>query len=393
MKRLISSGLVLVGMALAGVGCTPGDLRLEEVAGGFDAPVYVTSAPDDASLLYVVEQKTGRVRLIDAGEVVDAPFLDLGDKVYAEGSERGLLGLALHPDFAENGRLFVNYTSEGAGGTVFTVIEEYLANSTKQADPNSGKVILSYQQPAANHNGGMLAFGPDGYLYIASGDGGPGNDPDGRGQALNTFLGKLLRLDVDVDGDEPYAIPADSPFVDVEGAFGEIWAYGLRNPWRFSFDRMTGDLFIGDVGERAREEINFESASSNGGVNYGWSIREGTICRPGRSDCAIDGATDPIYEYDKLITASVTGGYVYRGAAIPDLQGTYLFADFTSGEVWGMRYDGATITDFALRRDLRPPGLLPAIASFGEDADGELYVVEYLSGTIYKIVPRDAAAD
>lgn len=393
MNRLGWPGLVLVLLAVLGTGCNPGDLRLEKVASGFASPVYVTSAPDDASRLYVVEQKSGQIRQIDNGAIAAEPFLDLHDKVFAEGSERGLLGLAFHPDFADNGRFFVNYTSAGAGDTVFTVIEEYHAESEKAADPNSGRVILSFQQPAANHNGGMLAFGPDGYLYIAAGDGGPGNDPDGRGQSLNTFLGKLLRLDVDNDDDAPYAIPADNPFAGFEDALGEIWDYGLRNPWRFSFDRMTGDLYIGDVGERAREEINFEPAGSPGGVNYGWSVREGTICRPGRSDCTLEGATDPIYEYDKLITASVTGGYVYRGTAIPALQGAYLFADFTSGEVWSMRYDGTAISEFSLRRDLRPPGVLPTISSFGEDADGELYLVDYGSGTIYKIVPRVVEAE
>lgn len=367
-----------------------GDLALEKVGDGFNRPLFVTSPPEDASLLFVVEQNSGQIKIIHNKTVLETPFLDIGHLINASGLERGLLGLAFHPDYADNGRLFVNYTASGAADTVFTIIEEYLVSDNPlQADPGSGRVILTYQQPHAIHNGGMLAFGSDGYLYIASGDGGPGNDPQNNAQSLNTYLGKILRIDVDAE--VPYGIPEDNPFVDVEGALPEIWAYGLRNPWRFSFDRETGDMYIGDVGERSREEINFEPFASPGGVNYGWRIREGSSCRPGQRDCFIENAVDPIYEYGKILTAAVTGGYVYRGAAIPWLRGYYIFGDFSNGTVWAFRYRDNEVTSFQQRPDLRPPVLLPTISSFGEDADGELYIVSWLSGRVYKIVPRTNA--
>lgn len=378
----------VIGLLAFLSGCVPvGDLALEKVADGLSQPLFVTSPPGTASLLFVVEQNTGRIRMASNGNVLETPFLDIGNRINASGLERGLLGFAFHPDYNQNGRFFVNYTADGAAGSVFTIIEEYLVSENPlRADPDSGRVILTYQQPDAIHNGGMLAFGPDGYLYIASGDGGPGNDPDNNAQSLNTFLGKILRIDV--DGGDPYAVPEDNPFVGIQGALPEIWANGLRNPWRFSFDRETGDMYIGDVGERAREEINFEPFESPGGLNYGWRVREGTSCRPGQQGCDLEGATDPIYEYGKVLTAAVTGGYVYRGSAIPALQGYYLFGDFSNGQVWAFRNINGSIVNFQQRDDLKPPVLLPTISSFGEDADGELYIVSWLSGSVYKIVPK-----
>ncbi len=379
----------LVGIAGLMAGCGLGEnFGLEKVAGGLRFPLYVTSTPDDATRLFAVEQNRGRIRVIEQGRALRTPFLDIGDSVYSSGLERGLLGLAFHPEYAANGRFFVNYTAQTSEDKVESVIEEYrVSEDPLRADVASARTLLRFEQPHPIHNGGMMAFGHDGYLYIASGDGGPGNDPDNRAQSLDTLLGKILRIDV--DNGTPYGIPPDNPFVDVEGARGEIWAYGLRNPWRFSFDRDTGDMYIGDVGERAREEINFEPFDSPGGRNYGWNVREGRVCRPGQDDCHLPDAVDPVHDYENRISAAVTGGYVYRGTAIPELQGEYIFGDYSTGQVWGMRHDGADVT--ALRRlpSLRPRRLLPTIASFGEDADGELYVVSWLSGNIYKIVPRN----
>lgn len=386
--RLITSVLALPLVFLAGCG-NDSPARLMLVADGFSFPLYVTSEPENALRLYVLEQNRGRIYLVENFERVSRPFLDIGDKVNASGLERGLLGLAFHPNYAVNGHFYVNYTAPSGSSGSKTVIERYtLSQHPDRADGDSAVVILEIEQPDAIHNGGMMAFGPDGYLYVATGDGGPGNDPENRAQSLDTLLGKILRIDV--DSDFPYAIPEDNPFVGVAGARDEIWAYGLRNPWRFSFDRMTGDMYIGDVGERAREEINFEPFSSPGGNNYGWRVREGSICRPGQDACELPDAVEPIYEYEKLITASVTGGYVYRGTAIPEWEGHYFFGDFTNGKIWSFRFDGAEVTDFSdWSGPLRAPVLLPSYSSFGEDADGELYVVDYLSGGVYKIVPKD----
>ncbi|MFP4499430.1 MAG: PQQ-dependent sugar dehydrogenase [Candidatus Hydrogenedentota bacterium] len=387
MRHVFPGTVLLAALVLSG--CPTAPITIEKVAGDLKKPLYVTSEPEDASRLYILEQNTGRIILVIDGEKQSAPFLDVGDHLETGNLEQGLLGLTFHPDFAENGYFYINYTAPGEGAAAKTVVERYQVS----ADPNvaeaeSGVTTLEFGQPADIHNAGMMAFGPDGYLYIATGDGGPGNDPDNRAQSLDTLLGKILRIDV--DGGAPYAIPPDNPFVDTPDARPEIWAYGLRNPWRFSFDRLTGDLYIADVGERAREEVNFEPAGSPGGVNYGWRVREGSICRPGQEECALPGAVDPIYDYDKLLTASITGGYVYRGNAIPELSGAYVFGDYSNGRIWSFRYDGASIFDFQnWSGPLRPPTVLPpAYSSFGEDADGELYIVEWLSGNVYKIVPR-----
>lgn len=369
-------------------GCNKGPVKLEKVAGGFSFPTYVTSEPQDAGRLYVTEQNSGRVHLIVDGERLAEPFLDVSGNLQASGFEEGLLGLAFHPAFAVNGYFYVNYTAPAQEGRAKTVVERYeVSEDPNRADPSSRRVILEIPQPDRIHNGGMMAFGPDGYLYIATGDGGPGNDPDNQAQSLDSLLGKILRIDV--DGGDPYAIPPDNPFADEPGARPEIWAYGLRNPWRFSFDRLTGDMYIGDVGERAREEINFEPFNSPGGLNYGWRVREGDICRPGQDICDLPGATEPIYVYEKLLTASVTGGYVYRGSAIPEIEGLYFFGDYSNGQIWSFRYDGQEVSDFRnWSRALRPPVVLPLYASFGEDADGELYVIDWLSGAIYKFIPN-----
>lgn len=363
-------------------------LALELVASGLDRPVFVTAPPGDADRLFIVEQP-GRIRVVKNSSVLPTSFLDIDAQVgggTSGGDERGLLGLAFHPQYSTNGLFYVNYIDNSGN----TVLERFSASGDPDvADNSSAATILTITQPYINHNGGWSAFGPDGYLYIAVGDGGSANDPDNRAQDItNELLGKILRIDV--DGGTPYAIPSDNPFVGVTGD-DEIWAYGLRNPWRNSFDRLTGDLYIGDVGQSAREEVNFHAAASPGGQNYGWRCMEGTSCT-GLTGCSCSDTALvlPIHEYDHNCTDggfALTGGYVYRGSAIPDLAGTYLFADYECDKVWSFRYDGANVTDF---QD-RSAELAPAegsIASFGEDAQGELYIVS-LNGSVYRIVARN----
>lgn len=358
-------------------------MRLEAVAEGLSRPLYVTAPPGEANRLFIVEQG-GRILLRKDGAVLETPFLDLSGLIGSGTGERGLLGLAFHPDYTRNGIFFVNYTDSNHD----TVVALYCAyaEDPDRGDPDTAKILLTIQQPYSNHNGGMLAFGPDGYLYVALGDGGSGNDPGNNGQALDTLLGKLLRIDVD-NGD-PYGIPADNPFVSDGAVRDEIWAYGLRNPWRFSFDRETGDLWVADVGQNALEEINVQSADSAGGENYGWRVREGDQCRPGESNCDLPGAVDPIHVYANVGSQSITGGYVYRGAAIPELVGTYFFADFITGKVYALVREpggGVTVTD---ETDSLNSGniTLQNVASFGEDGVGELYLVDHGAGAVYQLV-------
>lgn len=374
--------LLLALCGLGVLGCDEGPLTVELAASGFDLPVFVTAPPGDPSRLVVLEQNSGRVWLIKDGEVLAEPFLDLGSKVRADSFERGLFSLAFHPDYSTNGRLFVAYT----GASAATVVEEYGRSANPDlADGDTGRIILAQEQPFANHNGGMIAFSPvDGFLYIGLGDGGSRDDPSGNGQNLSTRFGKILRIDV--DGGDPFAIPPSNPFAGVEGADETIWAYGLRNPWRFSFDRLTGDLYIGDVGQEAREEIDFQPFDSPGGENYGWNIAEGFACRGGGGACGSDPAfTPPIHDYSQFLTRSVTGGHVYRGSAIPGLQGVYFFADFISGSVWSFRFTNGVLTEFTDRTaELNPTRSL--ISSFGEDASGECYIVDHRAGAIYRII-------
>ncbi|MCC6144241.1 MAG: PQQ-dependent sugar dehydrogenase [Candidatus Hydrogenedentes bacterium] len=373
------AAVALVFSISAGLMSCPGlptaRLALEPVAMGFKFPTYVGGPPEDASRLVVLEKDTALIWMIRDGSVLEEPFLDLGSVVGSAGLEQGLLGFAFHPDYGQNGFFFVDYTDKNGD----TVVARYTVSANPdRADPTSGKTILTIDQPTEIHNGGMIAFGPDGYLYIALGDGGGANDPDNRAQDLGSLLGKILRIDV--DSGDPYAIPPDNPFAAKGEVRTEIWAYGLRNPWRFSFDRLTGDLWIGDVGERTREEINFEPADSPGGVNYGWKVREGSVCRPGQDDCTLPGATGPIYDYDKLITQSITGGYVYRGPAAPSLNGAYFFADWATGELRSLRYDGSAVSDV----ETYSAGA-GSISTFGEDAVGNLYLADFGKGTIYRI--------
>jgi glucose/arabinose dehydrogenase len=346
------------------------------VADGFEQPVQVVDPADGSGRLVVVEQ-TGRLRVVQVGQVSDIPFLDISDRVSCCG-ERGLLSAAFHPKFADNGLVYVNYTDVGGD----TVVARYRVS---QDDPNrldeaSAETILTVEQPAANHNGGLLLFGPDGYLYVGLGDGGGGASANG--QDLGTLLGKMLRLDVDdAEPGLPYAVPPDNPFVGQPGARPEIWAFGLRNPWRFSFDRATGDLWIGDVGSAIYDEVNLLPASSPGGANFGWAAMEGPECRV-VDDCL--GYVAPVSGFDRSEGCVVTGGYVYRGSALPSLRGTYLFADYCSGAVWGLARDenGSWTRLEPIETGLR-------ISSFGEDAAGEVYVVD-LDGAVYRIVGQEA---
>lgn len=348
---------------------TPPPLRgltADRVVGDLIRPVYAGHAGDGSGRLFVIE-KEGRIRIVADGQLVPDPFLDLTGIVNSRANERGLLGLAFHPDYASNGRLFVYYT-ELRGATV--VAEYRVSANPDRADPGSAQVLLTQAQPFANHNGGMLAFGPDGMLYVGLGDGGAAGDPQNHGQRLDTWLGTLLRLDVSEPG--VYRVPSDNPFVGVPDARAEIWAYGLRNPWRFSFDRVTGDLYIADVGQNSFEEIDFAPASSPGGENYGWKLMEGFSCFvEGSPECNSLRFTDPIAVYGRDGGCSVTGGYVYRGSAYPALVGAYVFGDYCSGNVWTLRRDAAGAWQMRLQGELDA-----RITSFGEDEAGELYITD-----------------
>lgn len=330
------------------------------VAGGFTRPVDLTHAGDER--LFIVEQR-GMIWILEAGNVLETPFLDIRDRVNDSANEQGLLGLAFHPGFAENGFLFVNYT--GSGGE--TIISRFQVSSEPDhADPGSEFILLTIDQPFRNHNGGALKFGPDGMLYIGTGDGGSANDPQGNGQSLDTLLGKILRLDV--DSGSPYTIPEGNPFAAGDGR-GEIWALGLRNPWRISFDRLTGDLYIGDVGQNQWEEIDFQPVGTPGGLNYGWNLREGE--HPFESN-QTQGLTDPIAEYDHGAGCSVTGGFAVRSPSLKAWQGIYLFGDYCSGTVWGLRATPGSIWEMTRLFD---SGF--RISSFGEDYQGEIYLIDH----------------
>lgn len=350
-------------------------VRLALVTDGLNKPVAIANAGEER--LFVVQQ-AGLIRVVKGGKLLTEPFLDLRDETKSSG-EQGLLGLAFPPDYATSGRFYVYYT-DTAGNSVlsrFTVT----SGNPDRADETSEEVLLRQDQPHSNHNGGQLAFGPDGYLYLGLGDGGSGGDPDGNGQNLGALLGKLLRLDV--SGASGYAVPADNPFASDQDAKGEIWAFGLRNPWRFSFDRANGDLYIADVGQNAYEEVNHQPATSAGGENYGWNIMEADSCFKPANDCDEAGLVLPVvsYAHGPARGRSITGGYVYRGDVVDELVGHYLFADFVSGRVWhtsaasGWQIEPLFETGFN-------------ISTFGEGADGELYLVDYGAGALYRIVKQ-----
>jgi glucose/arabinose dehydrogenase len=368
-----------VGLAACGKQDAPVEVvanaspALQLVTSGLDLPLLVTAPPSDSARLFVVEQ-SGRIRVVRHDTLVGVPFLDLSTAISCCG-ERGLLGLAFHSQYATNGFFFVSYTNP-AGDT--RVLRYHVSADPERATATAADTVLSQAQPFSNHNGGNLAFGPDGYLYFGLGDGGSGGDPLGNGQNTATLLGKLLRIDV---SSMPYTVPATNPFVGQAGVRPEIWAVGLRNPWRFSFDRLTGALYIADVGQSAREEIDVEAAGA-GGRNYGWSTMEGMICYV--AGCSTAGLTLPVHDYTHSDGCSVTGGYVYRGTRVPALAGLYLYSDYCSGWVRSFAWLNGTASDHRDWPSLAPGG---NISSFGEDARGELYVVQYTPGAVFRIVP------
>ncbi|HSG99549.1 MAG TPA: PQQ-dependent sugar dehydrogenase [candidate division Zixibacteria bacterium] len=385
MKFSLKHIRTLVAFAVSALGVTVRvgavDLTTEPFATGLDNPVFLTAPPGDSTRIYIVEQ-TGRIQLYKNG-VYAGVFLDLTAKVVVD-FEQGLLGLAFHPQFPDSPYFYVNYTAPGGGPAGHTVVSRFTIDGSPDLADTAESIILTQDQPQANHNAGMLAFGPgDGYLYIALGDGGGFGDQHGavgNGQDQTTLLGKILRIDV--DGAAPYAIPPDNPFIAPVDTLPEIWALGLRNPWRFSFDRETADLWIADVGQQTWEEIDFEAAGSSGGVNWGWRLREGAHCYNPASGCDPGGiTTDPLFEYSHDSgRCSISGGYVYRGCVMPELQGTYFYGDYCSGEVFSLRNVGGVPID------AQTHFTLSQVTSFGEDAAGEIYVCQ-LTGDVVKIVP------
>ena len=351
---------------------------LQTVVDGLKAPLAATSAGDGSGRIFVLQQG-GQIRIVRDGALVPTPFLDIADRI-TSGGERGLLGLAFHPSYPTDPRFFVNYTD--AKGD--TEVSSFTVDPGKPdaADPASEVKLLHITQPYANHNGGAVDFGPDGFLYISTGDGGSGGDPHGNGQSLETLLGKILRIDVDrTDGDKVYAIPPGNPFVGRSDALPEIFLYGLRNPWRISFDRATGDLWIGDVGQNAWEEVDVARAGTSG-QNYGWNTMEGNHCFRPPSDCIKGGLTLPVAEYGHDAGCTVIGGNVYRGSAQPALIGGYLFGDYCSGTLWAIDPAGDELRDPTVVFE----GSL-SLSSFGEDEAGELYATD-LGGRLLMVTGK-----
>ncbi|MEA2624114.1 MAG: hypothetical protein QOD06_159 [Candidatus Binatota bacterium] len=379
----------IAGAALAMAGAANAGVGLEPVASGFKLPLYVTHAGDGSGRIFVVE-KAGVVRIVSAGAVRPTPFVDLRAIVGSTGGEQGLLGMAFHPDYPHNGAVFVSYTDKNGDSAIARY--RVRGDDPNALDVSSAQVILTLDQPYSNHNGGGIAFGPDGYLYVGFGDGGSGGDPHGNGQNTLTLLGDLLRIDVNVP--TGYAIPLTNPHRANPFAKPEIWASGLRNPWRFSFDRETGDLWIGDVGQYSWEEIDFQPAASPGGENYGWDFFEGDhpyqLMPPETPPDTVPPETVPplrfvfpVAEYDHSEGCSVIGGYVYRGAAVPSLSGAYVFSDVCSGTMWTLRPGtaGPWTRSEVLQTKIRT-------SSFGEDEAGELYVTDFYAGTVSRFVER-----
>lgn len=369
---------------------TPPEPAIELVVGNLQNPTIIANAGDGSNRLFIGEQR-GMIWIWNGAQLLATPFLDISDRLIV-GSEQGLLGLAFPPDFGTSGYFYVHYSANPTGDTVVSRFS-VLAGSPDQADPASEQAVLRVAQPFSNHNGGMLAFGPDGMLYLGLGDGGSGGDPGDRAQNLDVLLGKVLRIDPQgddfpADPTRNYAIPPANPFVGVPGA-DEIWAYGVRNPWRFSFDRATGDLLIGDVGQNAWEEIDHQPSTSGGGENYGWRCYEGNHsynlsgCGPPEDYVA------PILEYPHSQGCSVTGGYRYRGTEFPNLYGTYLYGDYCTGTIWGATDDGGTWSSSPLLSSLLN------ISTFGEDEQGELYVADRVAnvGGVYRIVDNSPTND
>ena len=349
-------------------------LALQQVATGLDSPLFLTTPAGDARL-FVVE-RPGRIRIVQNGELLSTPFLDIHNRTTTDG-ERGFLSMAFHPQYATNGLFYVYYTD--LNGDIAIDRFSVSAANPDVADPLSVVRVLFIPHPTfSNHNGGLLAFGTDGFLYIGTGDGGGGGDPAANAQNTNTLLGKLLRIDVGA-AVQPYAIPASNPYANQAGKRGEIWAYGLRNPWRYSFDAAAGLLYIADVGQGRREEVDVTGVDQ-AGLNYGWNIMEGMLCYPG-DPCDRQGLTPPVLDYDHGAGCSITGGYVYRGNTIPELRGRYFYSDLCAGWLKSFLYSNGAATE---QTDWNIQNVAP-IYSFGQDAQGELYILSG-NGTVYRIV-------
>ena len=377
------------------------------IADGYKKPVFITSYPNNAKLLYIVEQ-AGLIKLINDGKKLSRPFFDINKRVVnpnRPGDERGLLGFAFHPNHTNNGKFYINYMDNDGN----TIISEFSTNSELRANHKSERIILKLKQPYGNHNGGDIQFGPDGYLYISIGDGGKAGDPLNAGQDLSSLFGKIIRIDIE---QKPYGIPKSNPFFGQKGKREEIWAWGLRNVWRFSFDKQTGDKYLADVGQNKWEEVNFEPASSKGGLNYGWRIMEANHCYDPKENCPTEGLIKPIIEYPndanhpafafRIIEelsfsetdvegCSVTGGYVYRGQKIKSMQGQYIFGDYCSGNIWTLKVVNGKALNFKNRTEEINIGggeFTTYISSFGQDSDGEIYIIDY-NGGIYKLIESD----
>ncbi|MCE9594880.1 MAG: PQQ-dependent sugar dehydrogenase [Planctomycetes bacterium] len=374
-------------------------LTTVRVASGLSKPLYVTAPPGDFARVFIVE-RGGDIEILKAGAINAVPFLDITPLLITSDQEQGLLGLAFDPNYATNGFFYVDYTRAGDGATV---IARYTVSANPDlADASSAVIMKTIAQPQSNHNGGCLQFGPDGYMYVGMGDGGNSNDTGaghtagtGNAQDGSKLLGKMLRLDV---ANPPTYVPASNPFVSDPLIADEIWDLGMRNPWRFSFDRTTGDLYIGDVGQGAREEIDFEPAGSPGGFNYGWRCMEGFNCT-GLTGCTCNGIgiTLPIKDYGHTAgQCSVTGGYVYRGTTLCGYDGTYFYADYCAGRIWTLKYSGGVVTEFTDRTaELAPGGglVIQDVSSFGEDAAGDIYICDLFDNEVYKIVPSPVLVD
>ena len=377
------------------------------IADGYKKPVFITSYPNNAKLLYIVEQ-AGLIKIINDGKKLSRPFFDINKRVVnpnRPGDERGLLGFAFHPNHTNNGKFYINYMDNDGN----TIISEFSTNSKLRADHKSERIILKLKQPYGNHNGGDIQFGPDGYLYISIGDGGKAGDPLNAGQDLSSLFGKIIRIDIE---QKPYGIPKSNPFFGQKDKREEIWAWGLRNVWRFSFDKQTGDKYLADVGQNKWEEVNFEPASSEGGLNYGWRIMEANHCYDPKENCPTEGLIKPIIEYPndanhpafafRIIEelsfsetdvegCSVTGGYVYRGQRIKSMQGQYIFGDYCSGNIWTLKVVNGKAINFKNRTEEINIGggeFTTYISSFGQDSDGEIYIIDY-NGGIYKLIESD----
>jgi cysteine-rich repeat protein len=376
------------GDVCAGVAAFPGaSAGTELVTDGLALPLFVTAPRLDPRRIFVVEQE-GRIRIVKDGTLLGTPFLDIHERVGCCG-ERGLLSLAFHPDYETNGRFFVNYTNLDG--------DSVIARFQVSADPdlanrNSEQILITIDQPSANHNGGLVAFAPDGTLFVGMGDGGGQDDPNGNGQNDQSLLGKMLRLDVDVAAPPYYAVPPDNPRAGEAAPLGLIWAKGLRNPWRYAWDRATGDLYIADVGQIRREEIDFVAAGSAGGANFGWDIFEGFICHEPLQSCGeqVPPFTPPIYDYTHREGCSITGGYVYRGCALPDLRGRYFFSDYCQPFVRSFAVQDGVVSGLQDHTAAFAPGggfIINSVTSFGEDARGELYITDQ-GGELYRVVAK-----